>query len=144
MPPANTPVWFITGCSTGLGRALATLIVKRGWRAIVTARDISSIIDIVSGAEDRALALPLDLTRQIQIDAAGKRHTAAKQTNGVQPGDPVPAGEAIIAMARNTEAPRFLVLGAWGFNTVVEYLHRITQDIDANQALRLSADFDKT
>jgi NADP-dependent 3-hydroxy acid dehydrogenase YdfG len=64
MSQSNTPVWLITGCSTGLGRALATLIVKRGWRAIVTARDASSIEDIVSGVEDRTLALTLDVTKQ--------------------------------------------------------------------------------
>ncbi|GAA4987992.1 NAD(P)-dependent dehydrogenase (short-subunit alcohol dehydrogenase family) [Nonomuraea thailandensis] len=33
-----TPVWFITGCSTGLGRALATAVLERGLRAVVTAR----------------------------------------------------------------------------------------------------------
>lgn len=31
--------WFITGCSTGLGRALAEAVLDRGWNAVVTARD---------------------------------------------------------------------------------------------------------
>ncbi|MGW0476785.1 hypothetical protein [Streptomyces coeruleorubidus] len=35
----STPLWFITGCSTGLGRALATTLLERGHRAAVTARD---------------------------------------------------------------------------------------------------------
>ena len=69
MSQTNTPVWFITGCSTGLGHALASQIVKRGWRAVVTARDVASVDGIVSGAEDRTLALALDVTRQEQIDA---------------------------------------------------------------------------
>jgi NAD(P)-dependent dehydrogenase (short-subunit alcohol dehydrogenase family) len=279
MSQSNTPVWFITGCSTGLGRALATLIVKRGWRTIVTARDASSIADIVSGAEDRALALTLDVTKQAEIDAAvaaarkkfgridvlvnnagygyqstaeegveaeiraqfdanvfglfamtravlpimraqrsgnvinissvagligfpgsgyyaaskhavegwtdalraeleplgigvtcvepgpfrtdwagrslrqtltkiddyaqtaGKRHTDTRQTSGTQPGDPVRAGEAIISIARNTEAPRFLVLGAWGYNAVVGFLNKAMKDIEGLRELSLSADF---
>ncbi|MGW3071067.1 short-chain dehydrogenase/reductase, partial [Streptomyces sp. NPDC001130] len=34
----DSPVWFITGCSSGLGRALAGAVLERGWRAVVTAR----------------------------------------------------------------------------------------------------------
>ena len=66
----NTPVWFITGCSTGLGRALAELIVQRGSRVVVTARDKSAIADIERSAPDRVLALSLDVTRPADIDAA--------------------------------------------------------------------------
>ena len=29
----STPVWFITGCSTGLGRALAERVLQHGHRA---------------------------------------------------------------------------------------------------------------
>ena len=65
-----TPVWFITGCSTGLGRALATAVLDRGWRAVVTARKPDQVADIVAGREDRALALPLDVTDSTQVDAA--------------------------------------------------------------------------
>lgn len=65
-----SPVWFVTGCSTGLGRALATAVLDRGWRAVVTAREPGQVADIVAGREDRALALPLDVTAQSQIDAA--------------------------------------------------------------------------
>jgi NADP-dependent 3-hydroxy acid dehydrogenase YdfG len=42
----NTPVWFITGCSTGLGRALAQLIVERGWNLVATARDKARVMDL--------------------------------------------------------------------------------------------------
>lgn len=66
----SRPGLFIAGCSTGPGRALATLIVKRGWQAIVTAHDVSSIADIVRDAEDHAVALKLDVTKQADIDAA--------------------------------------------------------------------------
>lgn len=60
------PVWFITGCSTGFGRDLARLVLDRGWRVVVTARDVDRVADLVEGHEDRALALALDV-----IDAPG-------------------------------------------------------------------------
>ena len=66
----TSPVWFITGCSTGFGHELAKLVLARGWRAIVTARDKARVADLVRGAEDRALALDLDITDAGQIAAA--------------------------------------------------------------------------
>jgi NAD(P)-dependent dehydrogenase (short-subunit alcohol dehydrogenase family) len=66
----NDRVWFITGCSTGFGRELAKLILERGGQAVVTARNPASLEDIVSAHADRALALPLDVTDQAQIEAA--------------------------------------------------------------------------
>lgn len=66
----SSPVWFITGCSTGFGRALATRVLERGWRAVVTARNRDSVADLVEGRGDRALALALDVTDAAQIATA--------------------------------------------------------------------------
>ncbi|OLT05027.1 short-chain dehydrogenase/reductase [Pseudonocardia sp. CNS-004] len=65
-----SPVWFITGCSTGLGRALAGHVLRRGWRAAVTARDPQTVADLVNAHGDRAIALPLDVTDPEQVSAA--------------------------------------------------------------------------
>lgn len=73
------PVWLITGCSTGFGRELARLVLARGWRAVITARDASTLADIAEGHAERALVLPLDVTRREQIDDAVAR---AKQQFG--------------------------------------------------------------
>ncbi|MER6945349.1 oxidoreductase [Nonomuraea sp. NPDC000554] len=73
----DSPVWFITGCSTGLGRALATAVLERGWRAAVTARDPRHVADIVAEHEGRALALALDVTDAAQINEAVKQADAA-------------------------------------------------------------------
>jgi NAD(P)-dependent dehydrogenase (short-subunit alcohol dehydrogenase family) len=61
------PTWFITGCSTGLGRALARAVLLHGWNAVVTARDPAKVENIA--AIDRSLALPLrlDITDSVQI-----------------------------------------------------------------------------
>jgi NAD(P)-dependent dehydrogenase (short-subunit alcohol dehydrogenase family) len=69
LPPS--PVWFITGCSTGFGRELARLVLAReGWRAAVTARDEGRVADLARGVGDRALALGLDVTDAGQVEAA--------------------------------------------------------------------------
>ncbi|MGV9377554.1 oxidoreductase [Nonomuraea sp. NPDC003707] len=70
-------VWFITGCSTGLGRALATAVLEGGGRAAVTARDPLQVADLVAEHGDRAVALPLDVTDKAQIAAAVERAESA-------------------------------------------------------------------
>ncbi|TSD94105.1 SDR family NAD(P)-dependent oxidoreductase [Skermania sp. ID1734] len=63
------PTWLITGCSTGLGRALAQSALGRGHNAVVTARDASRLADIVENYPDTALACSLDVTEPAQIAA---------------------------------------------------------------------------
>jgi NAD(P)-dependent dehydrogenase (short-subunit alcohol dehydrogenase family) len=70
MAASDYPVWFITGCSTGFGRELAQSVLRRGWRAVVTARDASRVQDLVAGHEANALALSLDVTKADEIAAA--------------------------------------------------------------------------
>lgn len=66
----TSPVWFVTGCSTGFGHELAKLIVARGWRAVVTARDKTNLSSLVEGHDATTLALDLDVTIPKQIAAA--------------------------------------------------------------------------
>ncbi|RYE37050.1 MAG: oxidoreductase [Sphingobacteriaceae bacterium] len=70
MEQKNNPVWFITGCSTGFGRELAKLILKRGWNAVITARNPDQITDIAEGFEDNTLVLSLDVTDKKQVTEA--------------------------------------------------------------------------
>ena len=66
----KNPVWFITGCSTGFGRELATYVLERGYRTVVTARNPGEVKDLA--AQGEALVLKLDVTSQGQIGAAIK------------------------------------------------------------------------
>jgi len=276
---SDTPVWFISGCSTGFGRELAKLVLARGWRAVVTARDADRVADLAEGAEDRALAVSLDVTDQAQIDdavaqakakfgridvlvnnagygyqasveegeeseiraqfdanvfglfaltravlpimraqksghvinitsvagqigfpgsgyyaaskhavegwsdallaevkplgievtcvepgpfrtdwagrslkqtpvaiadyadTAGKRLDGTREGSGTQAGDPVRAGEAMIALTEDTNPPRHLVLGAWGYDHVTAKLAERLKEIEAHKAASLGADF---
>lgn len=70
MTEQQSPVWFITGCSTGFGRELAKLVLARGGRAVVTARKIEEVQDLVAGQEANAIAVTLDVTDAAQIKAA--------------------------------------------------------------------------
>lgn len=74
---ADTPVWFITGCSTGFGRELARAVLDRGYRVVVTARSPDTVRDIAEGHGDRALVLQLDVTDPAEIDAATRAADAA-------------------------------------------------------------------
>ncbi len=276
---SDTPVWFISGCSTGFGRDLAKLVLARGWRAVVTARDADRVADLAEGAEDRALALSLDVTEQAQIDdavaqaktkfgridvlvnnagygyqasveegveseiraqfdanvfglfaltravlpvmraqksgniinitsvagqvgfpgsgyyaaskhavegwsdallaevkplgidvtcvepgpfrtdwagrslkqtpvkiadyadTAGKRLDGTREVSGTQAGDPVRAGEAMIALTEDANPPRHLVLGAWGYDAVTKKLAERLKEIEAHKADSFGADF---
>jgi NAD(P)-dependent dehydrogenase (short-subunit alcohol dehydrogenase family) len=279
MPQTESPVWFITGCSTGFGRDLAKLVIDRGWRAVVTARDAARVADLAEGAEERVLALALDVTDAAQIqsavagarehfgridvlvnnagygyqssveegedseiraqfeanvfglfaltravlpimrgqrkghilnitsvaglvgfpssgyyaaskhavegwsdalraevqplgvavtcvepgpfrtdwagrslrqtpnrivdytETAGKRMAATKGYSGEQPGDPVRAGQAMIALTQNPNPPRHLVLGAFGYNAVVDSLRRRLEEIESQRETSFGADF---
>jgi NAD(P)-dependent dehydrogenase (short-subunit alcohol dehydrogenase family) len=69
---SSKPVWFITGCSTGFGRELSVILLKRGYRVVATARDKGKVDDIVAGHDKNGLALKLDVDKQDQIAAAIK------------------------------------------------------------------------
>jgi NADP-dependent 3-hydroxy acid dehydrogenase YdfG len=73
------PVWFITGCSTGFGRELVVLLLDQGFRVVATARDVTTISDLVAGRADTALALPLDVT---DADAITRAVTQAEAKFG--------------------------------------------------------------
>jgi NAD(P)-dependent dehydrogenase (short-subunit alcohol dehydrogenase family) len=65
---AASPVWFITGCSTGFGRELVRTVLGHGHRAIATARNLASLEEFTSNPH--ALTCALDVTNSEQIGRA--------------------------------------------------------------------------
>ncbi|MDT0393011.1 SDR family NAD(P)-dependent oxidoreductase [Streptomyces dubilierae] len=55
-------VWFITGSSRGLGRALVTAVLDAGECVVATARRPDALATELEDYGDRALVLPLDVT----------------------------------------------------------------------------------
>jgi NAD(P)-dependent dehydrogenase (short-subunit alcohol dehydrogenase family) len=66
----DSPVWFVTGCSTGFGREFVRAALAHGFRVVATARDPKKIEDLIVGHEDTARALALDVTNKDQIKHA--------------------------------------------------------------------------
>lgn len=62
--------WFITGCSSGLGKSLARAVLKKGDRAVVTARKTETLIEFEKAFPQTALVLPLDVTDETAIEEA--------------------------------------------------------------------------
>ncbi|KAI0485576.1 retinol dehydrogenase 8 [Xylaria cf. heliscus] len=63
-------VWFITGCSSGIGAALATrLSTQTGNRVVATARQVSALSYLPDDAAN-VLKVALDVTSSEAIDAA--------------------------------------------------------------------------
>ena len=68
-----TKTWFITGCSEGgIGAGIARAVLKRGYNAVVTARNTEKVAGIVKDYPETALALALDVTDRAGVTAAVK------------------------------------------------------------------------
>lgn len=64
---------FITGASSGLGKAVALLFASRGWSVIATMRNPGSAPDLAANAN--ITVLPLDVTDTAQIRSIAKQVT---------------------------------------------------------------------
>lgn len=63
----NTPVWLITGCSSGLGRALAGRALAQGHRVVATARQPAALADLAASYPGSCRPLALDVTSPGQV-----------------------------------------------------------------------------
>ena len=68
MAPPKT--WFITGCSTGLGRALVEHLLSKSYNVVATARNPASLAELDKDWPDTLLVLPLDVHDTVQIEHA--------------------------------------------------------------------------
>src|ERR1700720_311033 len=65
--------WLITGCSSGLGRALAEAVIGAGHNAVVTARNVTSVADLSDTSPEHVLAVALDVTKPDQVASAAQQ-----------------------------------------------------------------------
>jgi NAD(P)-dependent dehydrogenase (short-subunit alcohol dehydrogenase family) len=71
--PMGQKTWFITGTSRGFGREWAIAALDRGDQVAATARDTSSLDDLVAKYGDAILPIQLDVTDR-EADFAAVRH----------------------------------------------------------------------
>lgn len=77
-PPGGRPIpggrmarrWLVTGCSSGLGRALATAAARAGDMVVASARRPADVEDLVRAFPGRVTAVALDVCDPAQCEAA--------------------------------------------------------------------------
>lgn len=74
-------------------------------------------------------------------ETVGARLRSTAEKSGTQAGDPVRAGEAMIALTLAKDPPRHLVLGAWGVEAVEAKLRATLAEIEAWRSTSLATDF---
>jgi NAD(P)-dependent dehydrogenase (short-subunit alcohol dehydrogenase family) len=70
MATDSPTVFFLTGSSRGLGRAIAATVLDAGHQLVATARRPESLDDLVAAHPDRVLPLALDVTDPTAAEAA--------------------------------------------------------------------------
>jgi len=73
---STSPVWFITGASSGFGRAFTEHALSQEYRVVATARNRTAVDALAEKHPDRVLALQMDVTRHAQIDEAVRQTIA--------------------------------------------------------------------
>jgi NAD(P)-dependent dehydrogenase (short-subunit alcohol dehydrogenase family) len=63
-------VWFITGASSGFGRAFAEYALRQGYSVVIGARRTEKLEEVVQLAPDRVLAVPMDVNHPEQVSNA--------------------------------------------------------------------------
>ena len=70
---AQSRVWFVTGASSGFGKALAEAVLQKGERAVLVARRPEALAGLASAHPGRAIAIPTDLLDSAQRARAVER-----------------------------------------------------------------------
>ena len=68
--PETPKTWFITGASTGLGEALATLLLDKGERVAATFRQSAQVEEFTKRKPGHSLGVLVDVTDAKQIEGA--------------------------------------------------------------------------
>lgn len=76
---SNSKVWFVTGSSRGLGRAVVELALAAGDRVVATARSPERLGEVVDEYDSQVLPLQLDVT---DSDAAARAVAQAREAFG--------------------------------------------------------------
>ncbi len=68
--PRDTPVWLVTGCSSGIGQEIARAALERGCRVALTARQTARVAPLAAQYPGRGVALQLDVSKGDQVACA--------------------------------------------------------------------------
>jgi 3-hydroxy acid dehydrogenase/malonic semialdehyde reductase len=68
--PLESTVAFVTGATSGFGRAIAERFAREGARVVVTGRRAERLSDLARALGDRALPLVLDVRDRLAVESA--------------------------------------------------------------------------
>ncbi len=66
----NKTVWFITGASSGFGKALTEYAVNKGYTVVATARRQEKLETLASQAPEQILPIKMDVTNRDEVKSA--------------------------------------------------------------------------
>ncbi len=67
MTKENSKVWFITGASSGFGKAFAQYAVSQGYNVVATARRQEKLEQLAKAASEQILPISMDVTKREEI-----------------------------------------------------------------------------
>ena len=77
-------IWFITGSSRGLGRAITEAALRAGDRVVATARTPRQLDELVAEYGDAIYPLQLDVTDNLQVLQAVEAAVAVSTSEAVE------------------------------------------------------------
>ena len=73
MTKENSKVWFITGASSGFGKALTKYAVSQGHRVVATARRQEKLESLAKTAPEQIFPISMDVTKREEVKRAVKK-----------------------------------------------------------------------
>ncbi|EED79409.1 predicted protein [Postia placenta Mad-698-R] len=135
---SSPQVWFITGSSSGFGRAVAEHVLRKGDIAVATLRTPSALADLAARyPPSRLLVLPLDVTDAAQIQAAFARALEAFGRIDVVWNN---AGYTMLGETEGTPdevARKMFEVNFWGAANVSREAVRVFRDVNSPRGGRL-------
>lgn len=69
----NKKVWFVTGCSKGLGHALVNELLEQGYMVSATSRNKQALIEAFGNESEQFLPLSMNLADEESVKTALKK-----------------------------------------------------------------------
>jgi len=101
---AETKTWFITGCDSGMGYAVAQVMLERGDKVVLTARDVTNVQPLLEKFPTSARGFTLDVTDRVHVE------TVTEEAIGAFGGIDVllnNAGFGVLGAAEETSAEEY-------------------------------------
>lgn len=139
MTNEDKKVWFITGCSTGFGREMATQLLAKGERVVVTARDVSKVEDLAESNSENALAVALDVTDKAQVAESVKKTIEHFGTIDVLVNNAGFGYFGSIEESEETEARRMFEANFWGLSAMTRAVLPVMREKRSGAIVNISS-----